>query len=179
MLKKKRSLKNIIFIGGIHGSGKGTICESIKSEIELIHLTASEVLKWDELSSQKQKLVTDIKETQNRLLTNLNKIVEENKTYLLDGHYCLLNKNGRPEKISIQTFKDISPKKIILVVANPKTIKKRLENRDSKTYEISLIEEFQNMEVNYAKEISEILQISLIIINSEEFNTENLIKFLK
>ena len=177
--EKKQNLKNIIFIGGIHGSGKGTICESIKSEIELIHLTASEVLKWSELSSQKQKLVTDINDTQDRLITNLNKIVEENKTYLLDGHYCLLNKNGKPEKISIQTFKDISPKKLILVIANPKTIKKRLENRDAKTYGISLIEEFQNLEINYAKEISEICKISLHIINNEEFKIENIITFLK
>lgn len=172
-------MKNIIFIGGIHGSGKGTICDTLKSKVELIHLTASEVLKWNELSIQKEKLVTDINKTQDRLITNLNKIVEENKTYLLDGHYCLLNKDEVPEKISVQTFKDIYPKKLILVIANPKIIKKRLENRDAKTYEINLIEEFQNLEINFAKEISEVLQISLHIIDSEEFDIENLITFLK
>jgi adenylate kinase len=137
-------LKNIIFIGGIHGSGKGTICETLKNKLEIVHLTASEVLKWDELSSQKEKLVNDINETQNRLITNLKKIVEENKTYLLDGHYCLLNRDGIPEKISLQTFKDINPNKLILVIANPQTIKERLENRDTKTYDIRLIEQFQN-----------------------------------
>lgn len=172
-------MKNIIFIGGIHGSGKGTICEILKSKVELIHLTASEVLKWNELSLQEDKLVNDIAETQNRLISNLNKIIDKNKTYLLDGHYCLLTKDGKPEKISLQTFKDICPKKMILVITNPITIKKRLENRDAKTYDISLIENFQNLEINFAKEISEVLQIPLHIINSEEFEIENLITFLK
>ncbi|MGO4773606.1 ATP-binding protein [Flavobacterium sp. W22_SRS_FK3] len=172
-------MKNIIFIGGIHGSGKGTICETLKNKIDLIHLTASEVLKWDELSTQEEKLVTNIDETQNRLVINLNKIVEENKTYLLDGHYCLLNKDGKPEKIPIQTFKDINPKKIILVIANPETIKKRLAKRDAKTYDINIIEEFQNLEINFATEISEILEISLHIINSEQFEIETLLYFLK
>ncbi|PJJ07564.1 adenylate kinase [Flavobacterium sp. 1] len=172
-------MKNIIFIGGIHGSGKGTICETLKNKIDLIHLTASEVLKWNELSTKEEKLVTNINETQNRLVINLNKIVEENKTYLLDGHYCLLNNHGKPEKIPIQTFKDINPKKLILVIANPETIKKRLEKRDAKTYDIDIIEEFQNLEINFATDISEILEIPLHIINSEQLEIETLLYFLK
>jgi len=50
-------MRNIIFIGGIHGSGKGVICENIVENSNLIHLTASEVLKWHELSSQANKVV--------------------------------------------------------------------------------------------------------------------------
>lgn len=39
-------MKNdIIFIGGIHGVGKGTLCKRIESELGIIHLSASEVLK--------------------------------------------------------------------------------------------------------------------------------------
>lgn len=178
-VQNRRGLKNIIFIGGIHGSGKGTVCETLKGKVEIIYLTASEVLKWNELSLQQDKLVTDIDQTQNRLITNLNKIVDKNKSYLLDGHYCLLNKDGKPEKIPLQTFKDIYPRKLILVITNPITIKNRLETRDAKIYDITLIENFQNLEINFAKEISEVLQISLHIIDSEEYEIENLITFLK
>ncbi|MDQ0477096.1 ATP-binding protein [Chryseobacterium sp. MDT2-18] len=171
-------MKNIIFIGGIHGSGKGRICEDLKNEIDLIHLTASEVLNWKELSSQEEKQVNDINQTQDRLISNLNKIVKEDKTYLLDGHYCLLNKDGYPEKIPIQTFKDINPMKLILVTADPKIIKERLENRDAKSYNIRLIGDFQNLEINYAKELSHILQSPIHIIDSEQFNIETLLNFL-
>jgi adenylate kinase len=172
-------LKNIIFIGGIHGSGKGRICETLKSKIDLIHLTASEVLNWKELSSQEEKNVKDINQTQDRLISNLNKIVTEDKIYLLDGHYCLLNKNGYPEKIPIQTFKDINPLKLILITTEHKIIKERLEKRDNKTYNIGLIEKFQNLEINYAKELSLILQSPLHIIKSEQFKIEILLNFLK
>lgn len=172
-------MKEIIFIGGIHGSGKGRICETLKVETNLIHLTASEVIKWSELSKKEDKKVKNIHETQNRLIINLKKIIQDNKLYLLDGHYCLLNKNGIPEKIPIQTFKEINPLKLILVIAEPIIIKERLENRDSKTYSIELVEEFQNLEINYAKEVSQVLEIPFIIINSEQFEINKLLNFLK
>ena len=39
----------IIFIGGIHGVGKGTICKEIASKTDIIHITASEIIKWNEI----------------------------------------------------------------------------------------------------------------------------------
>lgn len=172
-------MRNIIFIGGIHGSGKGKICEQIISNRKINHLTASEVLRWTEISEQNSKEVSDIESTQNRLITNLNRIINEDETYLLDGHYCLLNKLGQPEKIPIKTFKDINPSKIILVVADSLEIKKRLENRDSKIYNLILIEEFQNLEISYAKDISKILSIPILLIDSMKYNFEELINFIE
>ena len=172
-------MKNLIFIGGIHGSGKGQICNEMISRTSLIHLTASNILKWNDISEQNSKVVEDIQYTQDKLINNLRKIVDPNLDYLLDGHYCLLNKNNKPEKIPNQTFKDINPRKIILVIANPSEIKIRLEKRDKKIYELTLIEEFQNLEILYAKEISNILSIPLLIIDSLNYNFNDLINFIK
>ena len=44
---------NIIFIGGVHGVGKGTICQKIKEKLDFTHLSASEVLKWDDFKNEK------------------------------------------------------------------------------------------------------------------------------
>lgn len=172
-------MENIIFIGGIHGSGKGKICDEIISNHNINHLTASEVLKWTEISEQNSKSVADITDTQNRLIFNLQKIVKENETYLLDGHFCLLNSQNQPEKIPIQTFIDINPHKIILVVANSKEVKKRLEARDNKIYELSLIENFQELEIEYANEISKVLSKPILIVDSLNFNLDNLLNFIK
>lgn len=176
---KTNNLKNIIFIGGIHGSGKGKICEEITSNFNINHLTASEVLKWTEISEQSSKTVVDISDTQNRLISNLQKIIKEEEIYLLDGHYCLLNSQNQPEKIPIQTFVDINPNKIILVIANSKEIKKRLETRDNKTYDLSLIDAFQNLEIEYANEISKVLSKPILIVDSLKFDLNNLINFIK
>lgn len=172
-------MRNIIFIGGIHGSGKGTICKFITENRVINHLTASEVLKWTDISSQEDKKVDNINETQNRLITNLKKIIKDDEKYLLDGHYCLLNKDNEPEKIPIQTFIDISPNKLIVVTANPWLIKERLEKRDSKTYDINLIRKFQELELDYAEEISKILNVQLLILNSEAIAYNWLRDFLK
>lgn len=67
-------MDNIIFIGGIHGVGKGTVCKEIASKTDLVHITASQILKWDEISSSDNKLVNNISSTQERLIINSRKI---------------------------------------------------------------------------------------------------------
>lgn len=112
----------IIFIGGIHAVGKGTVCKELAQKFNFEHLSASQVLKWDELSDSKNKKVQNLTTTQDRLLTNLYRIIEPNKKYLLDGHFTLLNSNGEPEKIDESTFIGIQPESIILLTCEPKII---------------------------------------------------------
>ncbi|WP_294216108.1 ATP-binding protein [uncultured Chryseobacterium sp.] len=172
-------MENIIFIGGVHGSGKGTICREITSKYKIKHLTASDVLKWNDISEKNSKKVINIKETQNRLIVNLGKITNTDEVYLLDGHFCLLNSLNQPEKIPIQTFIDINPRKIILVIADSSEIKSRLEIRDNKAYQQSLIEDFQNLEIEYANEISKKLLKPILIVNSLNYDLNNLLNFIK
>nr|WP_298655519.1 ATP-binding protein [uncultured Flavobacterium sp.] len=129
-------MNNIIFIGGIHGVGKGTICKKIASKTDLIHITASEILKWDEISSSDNKLVNNISSTQERLINGLKSLIKNDKRYLLDGHFCLLNSNGIPCKIDEDTFDSINPKIISIVIDDIGKIVDRLEKRDNKKYDI-------------------------------------------
>lgn len=171
-------MKNIIFIGGVHGVGKGNICQNIKLNLNIIHLTASEVLNWKDISDIENKFVQDINKTQDLLIVNLKRIVERNKKYLLDGHYCLLNKNRESERIPFKTFEELNLSKLIFVFEEPRIIKQRLEQRDGKIYDLEQIVYFQNMEMNYADEISQILNLPLIKIQSSNYNQETLIKFI-
>jgi len=175
---KTNNVKNIIFIGGVHGVGKGHICQIIKSNVNIIQLTASDILKWKDISAIKNKLVEAINETQDLLILNLKKIAGKEKDYLLDGHYCLLNQNGEGEKIPFKTFEDLNLSKLIIVFEDAKTIKQRLEIRDSKEYDLEQITHFQNMEVNYAYEISQKLNLPLLEIRSSNYNQETLINFI-
>lgn len=166
----------IYFIGGIHGVGKGTICKEIVAKTELVHLTASEVLKWEDISEKENKKVQDIDKTQDMLVTNLNKIIEPNKKYLLDGHYCLLNKDNVPERINQSTFVELKPELFIIVIEKVQKIKERLEYRDNREYNIDFLREFQNLEINYSKFLSEELNIPRIeIINN---NFDNLLTYI-
>lgn len=151
-------MNNIIFIGGIHGVGKGTLCKKICNELNLQHLSASDVLKWEEISEKENKLVKDFTSTQNRLITNLQQIVNENERYVLDGHYCLLNMDNLPEKIDFDTFRALNPFAFIIVVDDVDEVKRRLESRDKREYDHELLFEFQQQELDYSKELAEQLK---------------------
>jgi adenylate kinase len=155
--------RNIAFIGGIHGVGKSTVCKTICDVTRFEHLIASEVLKWKELENSAEKNVADVQQTQNRLLLGLNGLVSPNKKYLLDGHYCLLTKTRIIEKVPIDTFESIAPFLLIVVTDDVSSIKDRLEKRDSRVYDWNLLNEMQNCELCYAKQIAHTLKIELNI----------------
>lgn len=149
---------NIIFIGGIHGVGKGTLCKNVASALNMVHLTASEVLKWSDFSEDpSNKRVKDIHSTQDRLIENLNRIVQPNQTYLLDGHFCLQNAEGIIEKVPDNIFIGINPIKIILVTEDPEEIAIRLFQRDGKEYDVQLLKRMQGIEKEHALHVSKIL----------------------
>lgn len=159
---------NIIFIGGIHGVGKGTICKKLSQKYNFIHLSASEVLKWEEISQIENKTVEDFKSTQERLIFGLSQIINPNKKYLLDGHFCLLNAEGLPERIPEITFSKINPSAIIIITCELQTILSRLEYRDNKKYDIDTLREMQDLELEFAKEISLKLNLPFFIIQSSD-----------
>lgn len=164
-------MRNIIFIGGIHGVGKGTICKEIASKTDLVHITASEILKWDEISSSDNKLVNNISSTQERLINGLNGLIKNDKRYLLDGHFCLLNSNGIPCKIDEDTFDSINPKIISIVIDDIEKIVDRLEKRDNKKYDIKILDELQQMEIEYAKYLSKKYSIPYIEIRNNDYKS--------
>lgn len=159
-------MNNIIFIGGIHGVGKGTICKEIASKTDLIHITASEILKWNEISSSDNKLVNNISSTQERLINGLKSLIKKDKQYMLDGHFCLLNSNGIPCKIDEDTFDSINPKIISIVIDDIGKIVDRLDKRDNKKYDIKILDELQKMEIEYAKYLSKKYSIPYIEIKT-------------
>lgn len=168
-------MKNLLFIGGVHGSGKNFLLNKITPSVPLKYLSASQILKWEEISeTPKAKLVTSIDHTQDRLVRNLNLIVNPNEHYLLDGHFTLLNSLGNIEMIPEETFIKIDPRVFIVKIASPQIILARLQARDGISWSLDKISKMQDEEMAYSKELSEKLNIPLYIIkdNQEKILTE-------
>ena len=133
------------------------------------HLTASEVLNWNEVSKNpNDKKVVSISNTQELLLHNLKKIIKEDESYLLDGHLTLLNKDEKIERIPQETFIQINPKVLIVKTANPNLILKRLKERDNAVWNLDKIIQMQHEEITYAQEISSVLGIKLYILDDNQ-----------
>jgi len=163
--------RNIVFIGGIHGVGKGTLCEKIKSLTDVKYLSASELLNWDELNfDKKNKKVLNINSTQERFIFGLKRSIDLNQKYILDGHFCLLKTDESIERVPYSVFEQIDPLAIILVIENPKTICERLSERDKKKYNVNTLSQMQIEESIYAKEICEKFNIELLEIRSNQID---------
>lgn len=164
-------MKNIIFIGGVHGAGKNFLLDNINSEISFIHLTASEVLKWKEISDNPdKKLVNSITNTQDILIENLRKIVKDEQNYLLDGHFTLLNKSGEIEKVPENTFMRIAPKALIVKISEPNVILQRLKKRDNQIWDLDKISTMQTQELEYAQSIAIKLKVPFYQLDDNQEN---------
>lgn len=169
-------MKKIIFIGGIHGAGKGTFCAKLSNALGLTHFSSSELINWTKISSKENKTVSNIQDTQNRLIESLNSLLENHKTYILDGHFSLLNSEHKPVTVPFETFKLINPCAIVLVIENVEVIYNRLNIRDKVSYNLDLLKKFQSFENQRAHEIANKLEIDLKIYKN---NYEEALEFIK
>jgi adenylate kinase len=166
----------IIFIGGIHGVGKGTLCKKLSTENMIAHFSSSDLLKWNEISAKENKVVKDFNHTQNRLIEGIENQIEKNKLTLLDGHFCLLNQNGMPEKIDEEVFRLIQPIAICIKTQDVDTIHERLEIRDGNKYKIETLNAMQELELSQALKVSHLLSIPLFQVDqNSSIELENFI----
>lgn len=171
--------RKIIFIGGIHGVGKSTFIETIRARCSSVEgLSCSTILKWQ---NPAHKQVESVEANQNRLLANLPYFINEDKAYLLDGHFCLLTEQGKIERVPLDVFETIKPDMILLLEEKPMVICKRLAKRDSASYTLELVSSFLNEEHTYAQEVADALGIPVVFCNSEKWDSsiKTVLEYLK
>lgn len=170
--------RRIIFIGGIHGVGKSTFCQSLASRIKAKHFSASELImmvKTEE--STRSKRVKNINKNQDILICAINEYLNDDVTYFFDGHFCLINDAGEIRKVPEQTFRSISPIALLVLHDEPHNIHKRLNNRDNKKYDLDFIDDFQKQELAYSKQVADSLNIPYCSCNPFT-NQNNIYEFV-
>lgn len=162
----------IIFLGGVHGVGKSTFSKLVTDKChDMESLSCSTIIKWENPAI---KEVGDVGETQNTLLANLPYFIDQDKNYLLDGHFCLLTEQGTIERVPMEVFEAMSPSLMIVLVEEPAIICQRLNKRDSHDYTLELMTEFQKEELKYASEVADTLGVPIEVSDSK--NKGNLIQ---
>lgn len=162
----------IIFVGGVHGVGKSTFAAMTKSKCAQVNLlSCSQIINWE---NPAHKEVRNVCETQNNLLQNLPYFIDQDKNYILDGHFCLLTEQGGIERVPMDVFETISPSLIVVLKDEPSVICRRLNQRDLHNYSLELITDFQREEIKYAKEVADTIGVPLEICNSTD--SENVIR---
>lgn len=157
---------NIIFVGGIHGVGKTTICNDLSNKLSIEHYSSSSLISMlDSKRIKQDKIVEDIHDNQKMLLEAIDYFLDEDKAYLLDGHFCLIDKNNSIQKVPVEVFESLAIRGIIIISEQEHKILKRLKVRDNEDYSLDYIKEFQEKEIYYAKQIARQIKVPIKIIN--------------
>ena len=169
----------MIFICGVHGVGKSYFCEKLKEMTGIETYTSSRLIEQKKkVSFAVDKKIINIDNNQNYLLAAVEELKEKDSFFLLDGHFCLLNKEGTITKIPEKIFMDLRPEAIVLLTEKVEIIAQRRMTRDGIEIDLEQIHRFQEAETAYAKEIAEKLGVPLKISQGSEY-FQSAIDFIK
>ena len=162
-----------IFIAGIYGVGKTTMCQSYSEKYSCIHKSASQLIKEAKPTAiaVNSKQVKDINGNQKILIASVAKIRESGRNLLLDGHFSILNSENKPVALDTNVFSDLGINAIIVISDEPDSIAQRLEYRDDTSSKEIDVSEFQNLEVSRAKEVAKDLNLPFFEIKAFDQNS--------
>lgn len=157
---------NIIFVGGIHGVGKTTLCKKLSRQLSIEHFSSSDLISMlDTQRIRQDKRVDDIQDNQNILLEAVEYFLDKNKVYFLDGHFCLIDSDNSIREIPVKVFELLGIKGIIIISDNENEILERLRARDNRDYSLEFIRKFQEKEIYYASHVAKLIKVPLRIID--------------
>lgn len=171
----------IIFFAGIYGVGKSTLSSKISKTISLPEYSASELISMSNNEEYgKNKFVSDVKKNQVILVENSNKILQEEGSFLMSGHFCIFNSDYSINILPTTFFDEAQIKTIILLVADIDRVIQNLNSRDAITYKKSDLLALQKFEIEQAEKISQIRKIPFHIYNMEfsDNDISNVIKLI-
>ncbi|WP_187265472.1 ATP-binding protein [Reinekea thalattae] len=159
-------MKKIVFIAGIHGVGKTTFCKKIQEDVAIKHYSCSSLIKANSEYIETSKAIDKAERNQLVLIEALNQISD--KKLLLDGHFCLIDKSNSVLRLKDSVFESLNLSAVVVLTCDVKTIHSRLKERDGATFDIELLQQLQDAELEMAIRISSKLNIQLIHYHSGE-----------
>jgi adenylate kinase len=162
----------LIFVAGVHGVGKGYLCKKAIEFCDIEHKSASDLIKENsDATLSKDKYTDNVDGNQITLIKALNKYKNKELDLLLDGHFVLLDKEGRIKDIPQETFSGMNIDHVLLISESEDVIKERIRSRDGIEINYNLKELIEREIQNAIKNTSE-LKIPFTKLNapsSEDF----------
>jgi adenylate kinase len=167
----------ILFVGGIHGAGKSTICGAVAEQFGALHVTASKLIKqaaaagYTVTVAPESKSVPDVDQNQALLLQGLERFKKTSGEHsiILDGHFCLLDSESKFAVVPAAVFRAISPVALLLVETDAAVVRARQESRNaSHLPSIDQIAAHASAERLQAQTVSALLSIPLEIVRGDQ-----------
>lgn len=162
--------KKLFLLSGVHGVGKGYFLKNIlKDDSNYTILEASNLIRqYKEAEDAGYKMVKDVSDNQRVLLKALITEKGQVKTdIILDGHLCIINKNGDIERIPEEFLVKASVYGIILLQDDVDSIIRRQNLRDGVGLKKQTIVKIQEDEIRYCELLRNELKIPFIVIEGK------------
>jgi adenylate kinase len=154
----------LVFLGGIHGAGKGVLGAHLVSECGGVHLSAGDVIREERAVQAQSKRVEDVKGNQELLIAGLEARAIPGQSMVLDGHFAVLGASGEPHRIPLDVFRRLDPIGAIFLRIDPCQSRTRLMERDGQAPTAVELNRLQTVAQDYAVEVVEDLGVPLLIL---------------
>lgn len=164
----------IVFVGGVHGSGKSTLCRCLAKLLPARHVTAGALIREAAVPGHvvtvgvQDKAVPDVDANQAVLLRGLSAYMArtacDTRPLLLDGHFSLMDPSGDIVDVPAAVFQAIAPVAVLLVQADATTVHERLESRAAEAPSSETIERLAERERQRAIATSDDLKIPMWVL---------------
>lgn len=158
----------VIFIAGVHGVGKSSMCEEFSKEFSAMHKSASQLIREakEEALEKDTKVVKDIAGNQQLLIDSVSRIRASGRNLLLDGHFALLNADSAPTPLPTDVFSDLAIDGVVVVHDDPSSIAFRMGNRDGKSMGENEIYSLQVLELERSEQVAKELCLPHVKLKS-------------
>lgn len=163
----------MIFLGGVHGVGKSSMCSEAVQRIGLTVFGASAIIRAERQvpSVDSRTAVRDVRGNQELLIEGVRKrVLGSSGHFVLDGHFALRTLDGAIERIDPAVFVALGIDHLICVQDDPQAIAARLLDRDGAIHAWDEIAALQSEELDHAEYVSGELKIQFDVIQA--FNHE-------
>lgn len=164
----------MIFLGGVHGVGKTSMCVGLPEKFGLRVISASAIIRSEREypSSDLRAAVSNVGGNQGLLISGVRRLAADAPgRYLMDGHFALRTLAGNIEGIDADVFKAMGVNGLICLYDDPAAIALRLADRDGATHDASAISELQSAELRSAESVSRSLQLRLKVVRAFDART--------
>ncbi len=162
-----------IFIAGVYGVGKSTLCEQLSKELGIPAFSAGDLIS--SINGEvygANKVVSDKLNNQDILLQEVSKKLSHYPEIILAGHFCIFNKDNHVEYLPESVFSNISIERIILLEADINKILSNLSIRDGRQYSTDQVFDLLIAERNMAQAIAKKIGCKLFIHNMQFDGTD-------
>lgn len=173
--KVPRGNGKVIFVGGVHGVGKTTLCSQYALAHNLTSKSASQLIREAKQSAiaASGKAVKDIDGNQKLLIKAVRQYRNSGTNLLLDGHFALWDVNHQVMPLGTNVFSNLGIDGVIVLHDSPRHIAKRLAKRDSNRIVASSIAEIQRAELINAVKVGHELSVPVAQIRSGDKSSFN------